>query len=257
MPTELLMNSFLAGMLASLACGLGVLPLLFNRIDIKRHTGIGYGVAGGLMMAASVYNLILPGLKLESNEMTLVEVLPVLIGILLGSSFLWTSEQFLNEERLSRASWKRFGGRTEILIFLAMTIHSIPEGVAVGVGFASEGVYNTNIGSYIALAIAIHNIPEGLAVALPMRAAGASILRCFWAAFLTSLPQPLAALPACLASWFFHPLMPALMGFAAGAMIYLILIEIIPEALEQETRTKIAWAFTLGFCTMLLLQVVL
>lgn len=257
MPLEILVKSLIAGLLASLACGLGALPLLLKHFDLQKHTGLGYGFAGGLMLAASVYNLILPGLQMAQPEMSLSRVAPVLAGILLGSVFLWSSNRYLSEERLSQASWKRWGGRTEILIFLAMSIHSIPEGVAVGVGYASEELYSTHLGSYIALAIGIHNIPEGLAVALPMRAAGASIMRCFWAAVLTSLPQPIAALPAGMASWFFQPLMPVLMGFAAGAMMFLILLEIIPDALHDEKPAKIAWAFTYGFCLMLLVQVLL
>jgi len=257
MPITILLHSFVAGILASLACGLGALPLLLKRLNLANRTGIGYGFAGGLMLAASVYNLILPGLTLTHHEMSLAQVLPVLVGILLGAVFLGSVDRYLNAERLEQDSWKRWGNRAEILIFLAMSVHSIPEGVAVGVGYASEQVYNTQLGSYIALAIAIHNIPEGLAVAIPMRAAGASMMKCFWAAFLTSLPQPIAAVPAALASWFFQPLMPILMGFAAGAMIFLILLEMIPDALHHEKPAKIAWAFLLGFCLMLLIQVVL
>ncbi len=257
MPYDILLRSLLAGILASLACGLGALPLLLKRLDLANRTGIGYGFAGGLMLAASVYNLILPGLTMSQQEMSLSQVLPVLTGILLGAVFLGSVDRYLHEDRLAQASWKRWGNRAAILIFLAMSVHSIPEGVAVGVGYASEQVYNTHLGSYIALAIAIHNVPEGLAVAIPMRAAGASIMRCFWAAVLTSLPQPIAAVPAALASWFFQPIMPVLMGFAAGAMMFLILLEMIPDALHSEKPEKIAWAFMLGFCLMLLIQVVL
>lgn len=257
MPYEALVKSLIAGLLASFACGLGALPLLFRRVDPKRHTGIGYGAAGGLMFSASVYNLILPGLTMTSHSIALGEVLPVLAGIFLGAAFLWSTDKFLSPERLETAVWKRWGEKTAILIFIAMSIHSIPEGVAVGVGYASEEVYSTNLGTYIAVAIGIHNIPEGLAVAIPLRAAGASIQRCFWAAFLTSLPQPIAAVPAGIASWLFQPLMPVLMGFAAGAMIFLVLLEIIPEALDSDTPVKIAWAFTSGFCLMLLVQVIL
>ncbi|MEK7729615.1 MAG: ZIP family metal transporter [candidate division KSB1 bacterium] len=257
MPSEILLNSLIAGILASLACGLGALPLLLKRIDLSKHTGLGYAFAGGLMMAASVYNLILPGLTMTQQKLTLMRVLPVLLGIMAGAAFLWLTDLFLSEERLSQASWKRWGGRSEILIFLAMAVHSIPEGVAVGVGFASQEVYDSDLGAYIALAIGIHNIPEGLAVAIPMRAAGASIMKCFWAAVLTSLPQPIAAVPAALASWFFQPLMPVLMGFAAGAMMFLILLELIPEALHLEQPRRIAWAFMFGFGLMLLIQVLL
>jgi len=113
------------------------------------------------------------------------------------------------------------------------------------------------LGATVALAIAIHNIPEGLAVAIPMRSAGASFGRCFTAATITSLPQPLAAIPAVLLAWFFEPLMPFLMGFAAGAMIFLVVLELLPDALEVDTHSHIAWAFTAGFGLMLLIQVVL
>ena len=200
MPYEILLRSLAAGILASLACGLGALPLLLKRLDLAHRTGIGYGFAGGLMLAASVYNLILPGLTMSKSETNLPQVLPVLAGILLGAVFLWSVDRYLNDDRLAQSSWKRWGNRAEILIFLAMSVHSIPEGVAVGVGYASEEIYDTHLGSYIALAIAIHNIPEGLAVAIPMRAAGASMMKCFWAAVLTSLPQPIAAVPAALSS---------------------------------------------------------
>jgi len=253
----IILKSLVAGLLASLACGLGALPLLWKRIDPGKHTGIGYAFAGGLMFSASVYNLILPGLSMGSFELSIAQVSPVLLGIVLGAVFLWSADRYLSPERLEQAWWKQWGSRKQILIFIAMCVHSIPEGVAVGVGYASEPVYATRLGSYIAVAIAIHNIPEGLAVAIPMRANGASILRCFVAAFLTSLPQPIAAVPASIASWVFQPLMPVMMGFAAGAMIFLVLLEMLPDALSSEKPIAIAWSFTIGFCLMLLIQVML
>ncbi len=253
-----LWESVIAGLVASVACGLGVIPLYFKRLDPKLHAGLSYGFAGGLMFSASVYNLILPGLTLNQYELSLEQVLPVLVGILLGATFLWfTDSRMAKEEEFTHSFWKQLGGRTQILIFIAMVVHSIPEGVAVGVGFTSEEVYHTNLGLYIAIAISIHNIPEGLAVGIPIRAEGGSMWRAFWMAFLTSLPQPIAAVPAALLSWFFRPLMPVLMGFAAGAMIFLILLELIPTALHTEKPLRIAWAFVLGFCLMLLVQVVL
>jgi len=257
MPYSIIIKSLVAGLLASVACGLGALPLGIKGLRLDRKTGIAYGVAGGLMFSASVYNLILPGLTLSSTDITLGGVLPVILGILCGSAFLWYTDLYLTPERLSQGVWSRLGNRSQILIFVAMAVHSIPEGVAVGVGYASEQVYASKLGSYIALAIAIHNIPEGLAVAIPMRAGGASMQRCFWAAFLTSLPQPIAAVPASILSWAVQPLMPVLMGFAAGAMVYLVLLELIPQALQDVSPPKVAWAFTAGFCLMLLIQVLL
>jgi len=187
---QFITDSLIAGILASFACGLGALPLAIKSINLEKHTGIAYAAAGGLMFAASVYNLILPGLTLSSSSIHLAEAVPVIVGIILGAGFLWQTDRYLSPERLEQQSWKRFGNKAELLIFIAMSVHSIPEGVAVGVGYSSEAVYSNHLGHYIALAIALHNIPEGFAVAVPMRAAGASIWKCFWAAFLTSLPQP-------------------------------------------------------------------
>ncbi|WP_428387785.1 ZIP family metal transporter [Mucisphaera sp.] len=271
LPLDALMQATIAGILACLACGLGALPLAIKSIDPARHRGLGYAVAGGLMFAASVYNLILPALQMGQSpdefQIDLVHIGPILIGILLGAGFLALTDRYLDhdhEEILtpdgSQQPTKHYGwgGRVGLLVLIAMTVHSIPEGVAVGTGYTSDAAGLTNnLGPVLALAIGIHNIPEGLAVAIPLRAAGASIWRCFWAAVLTSVPQPIAAVPAVLLAWFFQPLMPLLMGFAAGAMIFLIVLELIPHALEEEKPTPIAWAFTLGFCAMLLVQVVL
>ena len=252
MPTDTIIKAVVAGLLASVACGLGVLPLMIKGLDPKKHTGLGYAFAAGLMFAASVYNLILPGLDLDtSTGWQLSDVWPILIGILAGAGFLSISDRYLDhgaEHDLTttqtQAKFSGWGGRTGLLVFLAMTVHSIPEGVAVGVGYTSDAVpsdVQTSLGPTLALAIAIHNIPEGLAVGIPLR----------------SLPQPIAAVPAVALAWFFNPLMPALMGFAAGAMIFLVILELIPEALETESPQHIAWAFSGGFALMLLIQVVL
>lgn len=256
-------KSVVAGIIASVACGMGVLPLFWRRVDVQKHTGLAYAFSGGLMFAASVYNLILPGLTMDSELMSLRRVAAVLAGILLGALVMWIADIRLAKVSSNGETLRRWGGRGGLLIFLAMMIHSIPEGVAVGVGFASEqllaakGAHGEHLGMYIAIAIGIHNIPEGLAVAIPLRAANVSFRNCFLAAFLTSLPQPIAAVPACIVSGLFDPIMPILMGFAAGAMIFLVMLELIPDALHTIRPARMAWGFTFGFCSMLLIQVVL
>ena len=255
---QLLFRAVGAGVLASLACGVGALPVGLRGVDPSRHTGLGYGFAGGLMLAASVYNLIQPGLQMGADHhMGWSQVWPVLMGLLLGASFLAWTDKYLSNHHPSEAFMKQWGGHMGLLIFLAMTVHSIPEGVAVGTAYAAGEVQNSTLGTYVAVAIGIHNMPEGLAVAVPLRSAGMSVWRCFLAATVTSLPQPIAAIPAVLVSWVFQPIMAVLMGFAAGAMIFLIVLELIPEALEAETPRRIAWALMLGFCGMLLVQVAL
>ncbi|QDU71009.1 ZIP family metal transporter [Mucisphaera calidilacus] len=266
-PIETVVTAVVAGILASLACGLGVLPLCIPRLNLQRHIGIGYALAGGLMFSASVYNLIYEGLKINQIDLYAFQnVWPVVLGILAGALFLSIADTLVhNHTDNAHASGQptllsHWGGRTGILVFIAMTVHSIPEGVAVGTGFALQDHphYNAEgVGTFIAIAIAIHNIPEGLAVAIPLRSAGVSLARCFAAAVITSLPQPIAAIPAVMLAWFFEPLMPALMGFAAGAMIFLVIVELIPEALQTESPKRIAWSFVAGFCAMILIQVLL
>lgn len=260
MPLEIVIKSLIAGVIASFACGFGAFPVLFVRAaSLAKQTGLGYGFAGGLMFAASVFNLIWPGLSMTSDRSETVAALLVVSGVLIGSMFLWLSDKYLSRLDHDDDRWASWGGRTGILVFIAMSLHSVPEGLAVGVGFASDAIaeYEQRLGPLIAAAISIHNIPEGLAVALPLRAAGVSGPKCFAAAFLTSLPQPIAAVPACYASWFFQPLMPFLMGFAAGAMIFLVLLEMIPDALTNQRPAAIAWSFSFGFCLMIFAQVLL
>ena len=256
----IVVESVVAGLFASVACGLGVLPVLIRGLNIERRIGIGYGFTGGLMFSASVYNLLLPALTIGNEEVSrLWPVLQTLSGMFVGCLCLWGVEKFLTPERLQSRWLRGLGGRVETLIFIAMAFHSIPEGVAVGVGFGSESHNESlsGLGLVIAIAIAIHNMPEGLAVALPMRARGASFWKCFWMAFLTSLPQPIAAVPATLLVWLFEPLMLPFFGFAAGAMMYLVVVELIPDALETRSTGEIAWSFMAGFGLMLLVQPVL
>jgi ZIP family zinc transporter len=251
-------TAFVAGILASLACGLGALPLAIRGLRLESKVGLGYAFAAGLMFSASVYNLLLPAFSIgETRAGGLVSVLETLVGMAVGAAFLHWIETNLTPARLDHAALRVFGGRTGALVFLAMTFHSIPEGVAVGVGYGAETHLPSGhgFGHYIALAIGIHNVPEGLAVALPLRLKGASIAKCFLLATVTSLPQPLAAVPSSLLVWLFEPLMLPLLGFAAGAMMYLVLMELVPEALENHGRSETAWLFLGGFGLMALVQV--
>lgn len=139
-----------------------------------------------------------------------------------------------------------------------MTVQSFPEGVAVGVGYGGESrVGSPGLGLHLAVASAIHNIPEGMSVEIPMPAAGASVASCFWYVFLTSLPQPIAAVPAALMVWLFEPLMRPMLGFAAGTMMYMFVVELIPDAPEERRPVEIAWTLMLSFSLMVLVQLVL
>src|SRR5215203_4903441 len=128
-----------------------------------------------------------------------------------------------------------------------MFVHSVPEGIAIGVGYATGEM---RFGLLLAAAIAVHNIPEGTAVSLPLRARGASIWRCAGYAILTSVPQPLLAMPAFLLTSFFQPLVAPSLGFAGGAMIFLVMSELLPDSFESCSRSDTAWSVTLGLVGM-------
>ncbi len=132
-------EAFIAGLLASLACGLGALPLAISGLHLERRIGLGYAFAAGLMFSASVYNLLLPAFTLGGDAaLQFGPVAKTLGGMALGALFLWAVERYLTPERLEARFLRTFGSKTEALIFLAMAFHSVPEGVAVGVGFGSE-----------------------------------------------------------------------------------------------------------------------
>ena len=257
---DFVVDGFVAGLFASVACGLGALPLAWQGLRLEERVGLGYAFAGGLMFSASVYNLLMPAFTFGSDgPPALAAVLKTLLGMAAGAALLWMFEKKLKPEHLQSGLLRHTGGRMEALVFLGMMLHSIPEGVAVGVGYGSEHYVGQGdgLGRYIAIAIGIHNIPEGLAVALPMRLKGASIAKCFFFAFLTSLPQPIAAVPSGLLVWLFEPLLLPFLGFAAGAMMYLVLMELVPEALERHTPSEMAWMFLGGFGMMALVQTAL
>jgi ZIP family zinc transporter len=144
--------------------------------------------------------------------------------------------------------WSRDSSRQSILVIGTMFVHSIPEGVAIGVGYATGEM---RFGLLLAIAIAVHNVPEGTAVSLPLRANGASLWTCFWYSVLTSLPQPIVAVPAFLLMSVAQPLLPASLGFAGGAMIFLVVSELLPESLKRCSQVETAWGVTTGLVAML------
>jgi ZIP family zinc transporter len=250
--TSLVVETALAGLLASLACGVGVLPLFVPGVRVEKFLGEAYALAGGLMTAASAFALLAPALDLQSRHIHLSSVPPVLSGLAAGAWFIWFVESRCQFEHFA----KSVHARAAILVFIAMTVHSIPEGLAVGVGYGAEQSHYrlTGLGRWLAVVIALHNMPEGLAVALPLRAAGGSLRFCFGAAFLTSLPQPIAAVPAMTMVSLFSPLVVPALGFAAGAMLYLVQAELVPTALKHCHPQRAACCFLAGLSLMILIQ---
>lgn len=243
MPT--LLDTVIAATITMLATGLGGLPFVFVHTIPERLAGLAWAAAGGMMLSASVFNLIIPGI--EFGDITTVAV-----GIFTGTVVFWFASRYIGGHDITVSGITGTGGRRIVLILGTMFVHSIPEGLAVGVAFGSG---ETGLALVMAMAIAIHNIPEGIAVSLPLRAEGVSGWRCVGWSIFSSLPQPIAAIPAYLAVVAFKSILPFALGLAAGAMFFLVLSEMIPESrANEEQRNASALAGMMGFLGMMLLQ---
>ncbi len=257
---ELLLITFIAAVITDLATGLGVIPFFFVKDVSEQWNGIMMGVAAGMMTSASL--VLLVGEALKELAVTyqgggfMAGAWEVVLGMGMGVVFfLVVSNWIAKHENFDIAGLRETGGLSAVLIVAAMTIHSFPEGVAVGVSYGTSLRMEDSraFGDVITLAIALHNIPEGTAIAVALRAKGVSPWRCVGWAIFSSLPQPLAAVPAAGAVWLFEPLLPAGMGFAAGAMMYLVITDLLPEALKNAGQTRAAIAFFVGLGLMIVL----
>jgi len=243
-----LLLTVIAATITVLANGIGGLPFVFFDKFPENAARLGWAVSGGLMLAASVFNLIIPGVNDGGIN-------PVAVGILIGAGLMVGTSIWLDSHSFSFSGVSEAGTRRIIMVLATLFIHSFPEGLAIGVAYGSgyEG-----LGLVMAIAISIHNIPEGLAVSLPLRAEGVSGWRCVGWAIFSGVPQLVAAVPAYLAVTAFRPILPYAFGFAAGAMIYLVLSEMVPESREgHHQRVSSAVAGVVGFLIMMLIQNVL
>ena len=219
------------------------------------------GFAAGVMVAASFWSLLLPALE-GSEHMGRLSFAPAAVGFLVGMGFLLLLDEVTphmhmdNEEEGPKTNLKR----TTKLI-LAVTLHNIPEGMAVGIVYANllagDGLVSSAGALALALGIAIQNFPEGAIVSMPLRAEGLPKSKTFLFGMLSGIVEPLSALVTILASSFVASLLPYLLAFAAGAMFYVVVEELIPEMSEGEHSNSGTIAFSLGFVLMMILDVAL
>jgi ZIP family zinc transporter len=218
------------------------------------------GFTGGVMVAASFWSLLSPGIEMSPGE-GFIKVLPAAIGFGLGALFIFGMDKVLphlhinfKESEGIKTPWHR-----TTLLVLAITLHNIPEGLAVGVlfGGVAAGIPEASITGAVALAlgIGIQNFPEGIAVSMPMRRQGVSKLKSFWYGQLSAIVEPIAAVVGAVAVTFFTPLLPYAMAFAAGAMIFVVVEEVIPETQQDEYTDVSTLGFILGFIVMMTLDV--
>lgn len=247
---------------AGLATGVGSIPIFFTKKVSRKLMDALLGMAAGVMLAATSFSLIVPAIEKGGGGVR--GSLIVVAGILLGGLFLDSVDKFFpNTNLLSNAMNGNGNGNIDImklsirmrkvwLFVLAITIHNFPEGLAVGVGFGDGDIAN---GLSLAIGIGLQNLPEGLAVALPLLREKYSAGRAFLVALATGLVEPIGGLLGVTLVQVSRPLLPLAMAFAAGAMLFVISHEIIPETQTHEGHSKLAThALLVGFVIMMFLD---
>lgn len=232
---------FAYGLITALATGLGAVPFVFVRGISPRTIAYANAVASGLMLGAS-FGLLAEGADFGRTG--------TLLGANFGVLFVLLLQRFLGDRELGFGPRRGAGHRPMVLIVLVMTVHSIAEGIAIGSSFAG----GMTLAVVITAAIAVHNIPEGLAISAVLRPRGRSVASCAGWSIFSSLPQPLLAVPAFLFVEAFRPSLPYGIGFAAGAMVFMVLVELLPEAYEQGNRPLTALIVTVTAVAMVLFQ---
>lgn len=244
-----LMLAWLGTSFTFLMTALGAATVFFfARAVCERAQGALLGFAAGVMTAASVWSLILPAIEQTAAEGRLPPFLPAAAGIVLGALLLALLDEFTRQRGGERVA------HSDFLLLSAITLHNIPEGMAVGLAFAlaadGEGLAGA---AALALGIGVQNFPEGAAVALPLYQSGQSKLRAFVTGVLSGAVEPLFGVLVVLAAARVHALMPWLLSFAAGAMLYVVVEELLPRAGSRRGTC----GFFVGFLFMMVLDVAL
>ena len=234
---------FLIALGTALATGLGVLPVMATRLNKDRSIALSSAIAAGFMLGASA------GLFYEGATRNLPRTV---IGAVVGAGFIMVTTALLGRTEDAHVGDLRGArGMTAVLVIGVMTVHSFTEGVAIGVSFAD----GRSLGVLIGLAIAVHNIPEGVAIALALMPFGVSAGKAAAWSIFSSLPQPLMAVPAFLAVRTFEPLLPAGLGFAGGAMVWMVLTQLLPESMAAGNRRMASAALLSSLAVMIAFEI--
>ena len=242
-------QALLATLGTYLLTAVGTTPVLFFRTAPRRLMDALMGGAAGVMVAAACWSLLQPAIEMAGTW-------PAVIGLAAGGLFIFTLDQLLPhlhpefpDEATQEGPSSSY--RRAVLLMVAITIHNFPEGLAVGVAFGSG---NTGAAMALAIGIGLQNIPEGLAIALPLRREGMSRFRAFWYGQLSATVEPIAGVIGCALVLFVTPVLPYAMAFAAGAMLYVVVEELLPETTRQGNTDVATLGFLTGFLVMMALD---
>lgn len=241
--------------------GAGCVFFLKDQISPLVQKGL-LGFASGVMIAASVWSLLIPAIDM-SESMGKFSFVPAVVGFAIGIAFLLLMDKLIPHLHLTsdEPEGLKSSLKKSTMLVLAVTLHNIPEGMAVGVVFAGVASGNNNItlaGAFaLAIGIAIQNFPEGAIISLPLKTEGKSRSKAFLYGMLSGVVEPVGAFFTILLTSFVVPILPYLLSFAAGAMVYVVVEELIPEASEGEHSNIGTIGFAVGFLIMMTLDVAL
>lgn len=259
-----IMQALLATCFTWIMTAVGAAMVFFFKTIDRRLLNSMLGFAAGVMIAASFWSLLAPALEMAEGGQ-LPAWVPAVAGFLLGGAFLWLIDHILPHLHIGLPETQAEGIKTHwrrsILLVLAITLHNFPEGLAVGVAFGAIAADLPSASlagaAALALGIGIQNFPEGAAVSVPLRREGLSRLRSFWYGQASGVVEPIAGVLGAASVLLIRPILPYALAFAAGAMIYVVVEELIPEA-QQESDTHAATiGAMIGFAVMMTLDVAL
>ena len=257
------MNTFLGILIPFAGTTLGAACVFFLKNEIKPLVQkMLLGFASGVMIAASVWSLLIPSMDMSEN-MGKLAFIPAAVGFGLGVFFLLLMDRLIPHLHLggSEPEGKKCSLKKNTMLVLAVTLHNIPEGMAVGVVFAGMLAKNSDIsmmGAFaLSIGIAIQNFPEGAIISLPLKSEGNTRMRAFVMGTLSGIVEPIGAVVTILLASYIVPILPYLLSFAAGAMLYVVVEELIPEASEGEHSNIATIGFAVGFVVMMILDVAL
>jgi len=245
MSEQIIWLGFVASLVAGLATGAGALPVLFTRKVSDRLLDVMLGFSAGVMLAATSFSLIVPAIDLSGPWVAV-------LGIILGAFTLHLIDRFVPHLHPAFGQEGPPSKLSRVWLFvIAITIHNFPEGLAVGVSFGSG---DAAAGLVVAMAIGLQNMPEGLAVALPLLREGYSRRKSLWYGTLTGLVEPVGGLLGVALVSIFHPILPWALAFAAGAMLFVVSDELIPESHRKGFEREATFGLLVGFVVMMLLD---
>lgn len=247
-------------MIPFIGTSLGAAAVFFLKNNLNKNVEKGLlGFASGVMIAASVWSLIIPGMEMSSQQGK-IEWLPAAIGFMAGLLFLLLLDSLVPHMHLNDDHPEGMNSQLKktTMLVLAVTMHNIPEGMAVGIifagMFAENAVVSISAAFSLAIGIAIQNFPEGAVISMPLKGCGISKSKAFSYGVLSGIVEPAAALITILLSSYIMPILPYLMSFAAGAMFYVVVEELIPEAQSGEHTNITTICAALGFTVMMILD---